>query len=205
MLKSVIIKLRRTAKKNQLLRNTWFFGRNVILSTKTIIPNFLYYLYNHLITHIPSHVVRRFYLKNIMGIKIGRKTFVHMGCIFYSNVKIGNNSVIGRQCHLLGDITIGDNVSITAQTYIFSASHDKDSPSFESYDRKVVIEDYVWVGARAMILPGVRLGKGSILGAASTATKNIPSYEVWVGSPAKKVNIRSKNLEYELNYFPYFQ
>ena len=106
---------------------------------------------------------------------------------------------------MLGDITIKDNVSITAQTYIFTASHYKDSPSFEGYSLPVVIEDYAWIGARAMVLPGIRIGKGAILGAASTATKNIPDYMICVGTPAKQVSIRSDILGYKLVYLPYFQ
>jgi maltose O-acetyltransferase len=125
--------------------------------------------------------------------------------MFYENIKIGDNSVIGRNCHLLGNITIKNNVSITADTYIFSSSHYKDSPIFEAYTRPVIIEDYAWIGARAMILPGLIIGKGAILGAASTATKNIPDYEVHTGAPAKKVAVRSEKLSYNLNYFPYFQ
>jgi acetyltransferase-like isoleucine patch superfamily enzyme len=172
---------------------------------KTIPQAFIFYLFNYWLTFLPIYWVRKFYLQKMMGIKIGKQSFIHMGCIFYTNVKIGNNSVIGRQCHLLGDITIKDNVSITAQTYIFASSHYKDSPIFETYCSPVVIEDYAWVGARAMILPGVRIGKGAILGAASTATKSIADYSISVGSPAKHVGNRSQKLDYNLVYFPYFQ
>lgn len=172
---------------------------------RAIFYGFWFYLFNYGLTFFPNHSLRKFYLKNVMGIKIGNDTFIHMGCIFYPNVKIGNNSVIGRQCHLLGNITIKDNVSITAQTYIFSSSHYKDSPIFEAYTKPIVIEDYVWIGARAMVLPGVRIGKGAILGAASTATKNIEEYAVCVGSPAKQIGKRTEILSYELKYVPYFQ
>jgi len=167
--------------------------------------SFIFYIFNYWLTFLPIYWVRKIYLKNLMGTKIGKNSFIHMGCIFYSNVIIGKNSVIGRQCHLLGNIIIKDNVSITAQTYIFSSSHLKDSPTFEAYTKPVVIEDYVWIGARAMILPGIKLGKGAVLGAASTATKDIADYSVCVGSPAKKIGKRSEMLDYKLLYFPYFQ
>jgi acetyltransferase-like isoleucine patch superfamily enzyme len=166
---------------------------------------FLYYFYNYWLSRFPWHGFRVTYLRRVLGFEIGPMTFIHMGCLFYGKIKIGRNSVIGRECHLLGDITIGNNVSITAQTYIFSATHFKDSPDFSAHSVPVVIEDYVWTGARAMILPGVRIGKGAILGAASVATKNIPEFSVAVGSPARSVSQRSRDLTYELNYFPYFE
>lgn len=173
----------------------WVVARSLIL-----------YFYNHWITFFPVFLVRKFYLKYIVGVLVGDQSFIHMGCVFYPNsIVIGNNSVIGRGCHLLGDIIIKDNVSITAQSYIFSASHHKNSASFEYYSAPVVIEDFAWIGARAMILPGVKIGKGAVLGAASTATKNIPDYAIFVGVPAKQVGERSRELDYRLVYSPYFQ
>jgi acetyltransferase-like isoleucine patch superfamily enzyme len=167
--------------------------------------SFAWYLYNYILTNCPWHGLRVFYLRRVLGIPIGERSFVHMGCLFYAGVSIGRNCVVGRECHLLGDITIGSNVSITAQTYIFSATHDKDSPDFSAYSKPVVIEDFVWIGARAMILPGVHIGKGAILGAASTATRDIGAYRIWVGAPAREIGRRSEDLRYQLNHFPYFQ
>lgn len=144
-----------------------------------------------------------------MGVRIGKGSFVHMGCFFEGNkIQIGQNSVIGRNCYLggsVGKLTIKDNVSITAQTYIFCSSHAKDSPHFESTYSDVTIEDRAWIGARAMILPGVHIGKGAVLGAQSTATKNIPDFSVFAGSPAKNIGTRNRNLSYTLRYHPIFQ
>ena len=165
----------------------------------------IYYVFNYWMTYFPVHFIRIFYLRRLMGIRVGEKSFIHMGCVFYENVSIGRNSVIGRSCHLLGNITIKDNVSITAQSYIFSSSHYKDSPVFEAYTKPVVIESYAWIGARAMILPGVTIGTGAVLGANSTATRSIPDYAVYAGVPAKEIGVRSRDLRYKLSYSPYFQ
>jgi len=172
---------------------------------KHFFPSLKFYFFNGLLTFFPNHHIRVFYLKNIMGIKIGKLCFIHMGARFEGNISIGNNSVIGRNCVLLGDITIKNNVSITAETYIFTLSHMINSPTFATFNKSVIIEDYAWIGARAMILPGVRIGKGAVLGAASTATKDIPDYSIFAGAPAKEIGMRSELLEYTLVYFPFFQ
>jgi maltose O-acetyltransferase len=168
-----------------------------------------YYLYNHWLTYFPSYRIRNWYLRHILGISIGKDSFIHIGCFFEGNTTfIGNNTVIGRNCYLGSSgavLTIKNNISITAQTYIFCSSHLVNSPIFEAYAKDVIIEDYVWIGARAMILPGVRIGTGSVLGAASTVTKDIPDYSIYAGTPAKKIGERTKELSYTLRYFPCFQ
>jgi acetyltransferase-like isoleucine patch superfamily enzyme len=164
-----------------------------------------FYIYNNLLTHVPNHVLRLLYLKYVLRVNIGQSCFIHMGCRFEGNISIGNNSVVGRCCVLLGDITIRNNVSITAETYIFTSTHIADSVTFEASYNPVVIEDYAWIGARAMILPGVVIGRGAILGAASTATKSIPEYSIFAGTPAKEVGRRSKSINYTLIYSPFFQ
>lgn len=174
---------------------------------KSYINGFRYYLFNHCLTYFPNYRLRMFYLRHVLGISIGKGSFIHMGCFFDGNkIRIGNNTVIGRNCFFGdGKLTIKNNVSITAQAYIFGATHLKDSPIFDGIYRDVTIEDRAWIGARAMILPGVHIGKGSVLGAQSTATKNIPDFTVYAGTPAKKIGVRKRNLSYTLRYHPPFQ
>lgn len=164
-----------------------------------------FYIFNDLVTKLPIHFLRMVYLKKIIGVKIGDSCFIHMGVRFEGNIEMGNNTVIGRNCILKGDITIKNNVSITAETYIFTSSHIVNSPDFSCFYKNVIIEDYAWIGARATILPGVRIGKGAVLGATSTATKDIPDYAIFAGIPAKQIGVRSTLLNYKLEYFPFFQ
>ena len=112
---------------------------------------------------------------------------------------------VGTRCHIVGPLLVGDNVAIIAHTYIFGTSHYKDSPTFEPFERRVVIDSYAWLGARSMVLPGCHIGEGAILGAASVATKDLPPCSVAVGSPARVVAKRSSQLEYNLSeYNPFF-
>ena len=199
------IKKRRSVALIRCLANPHTVVLTFYFRVGDFLTSFRSYLYNNCITNFPSNSIRIFYLKRFLGIKIGKFNFIHMGCRFEGKIIIGNNNVLGRNCTLIGDITIKDNVSITAETYIFTASHIVDDPDFRCFYKPVVIEDYAWIGARAMILPGVKIGKGAILGAASTATKDIPDFHVFAGTPAKKIGERNVNLTYRLKYFPFFQ
>jgi acetyltransferase-like isoleucine patch superfamily enzyme len=181
---------------------------NFLLGIKNILRAFSFYAYNSFFTKFPSYTIRTFYLRRIIGISIGKNTSIHMGCFFAGkNIIIGNNTVIARCCHLdgrVGLIKIMNNVSIAPETCIISLTHLTNSPTFETVAKEVIIEDYVWIGTRAMILPGVTMGKGSVLGAGSIATKDLAPYSIQAGIPAKEIGKRNENLNYSLNYFPYF-
>jgi len=131
-----------------------------------------------------------------------------MGCFFTgNNIKIGSNTVIARNCYFdgrAGLIDIKNNVSIAPEVCIITMSHQVNSPDFDTIVKPVLIEDYVWVGTRAMIMPGVIAGQGCVLAAASVVTKSVDPYTVVAGSPAKKIGERTKDLNYSLNYFPFF-
>lgn len=171
---------------------------------REILIHLRFYLYNHLVTHVPNSMLRRIYLRSVLGFRIDKSAFIHMGSFFSGRISIGRNSVIGRKCTLLGEITIGDNVSITAETYIFTSSHDVNSPSFDCHYRPVTLKNRSWTGARAMIMPGVTLGEGAVLGAMSVATKTIPDFSIFVGAPAKEIGKRNPDIHYEIRYDPYF-
>jgi maltose O-acetyltransferase len=128
-----------------------------------------------------------------------------MGARFSGTIKIGDNSIIGRNCILIGNITIKNNVSITAETYIFTTSHIINSPTFACFYKEVIIDDYAWIGARAMILPGIKIGRGSVVGAASTVTKDVPDNSIVAGAPAREIGKRTLIPEYTLMYSPFFQ
>lgn len=190
-------------KLKSLINFIYFYTR--ISNLKRIAFAFKFYIYNNIVTFFPSHLIRIFILRYLLKMKIGKKTFIHMGCRFEGNIEIGDNSVIGRKCILLGNIKIGNNVSITAECYFFSMSHFADDSFFKTFDKEILINDYCWIGARAMVLPGVVMYEGAILGANSVATKKIDSFEIHVGCPAKRVKDRNPVLKYKLDYSPFFQ
>ncbi len=107
------------------------------------------------------------------------------------NIEVGNNVVINSFCHFWGEggIKIGDNVMIASHCAITSVTHSKTTKLFNetSVFGDIIIGNNVWIGAHAVILPGVRVGNNSIIGAGSVVTKNVDDNSIFVGVPAKKI------------------
>ena len=105
-------------------------------------------------------------------LKIGRSTFTsNIKILAHDDITIGDNCIFGWECQIFS----GDGHPIYQEESIIN----KDVP--------VVIEDNVWVGSRALILKGVRVGKGSIVAAGAVVTKNVPPNCIVAGNPAKVV------------------
>jgi acetyltransferase-like isoleucine patch superfamily enzyme len=166
-----------------------------------------YYTREYLIAAVglaPSHTLRMFFYKHVFRMTIGPQTSIHRGCRFYNprSVKIGSHTIISNDVLLDGraQLLIGDNVGIAEGVAIFSLQHDLDDPLLGNRGGCVKIEDYAFIGSRAIILPGVVLGRGAAVGAGSIVTKSVEPYAVVVGAPARFVRYRSKDLQYQLNY-----
>lgn len=166
-----------------------------------------FYLYNAAITQIPSYDLRRWYLVKVLGYELHSTTSVHIGCFFTgSKLKVGANSVINRNCYLdcRTDLIIGSNVSISPECYLMTAGHDPQSPLFSGKNRAVFINDYAWLGARVIILPGVTMGAGAVAAAGSIVTKSVDEFSIVGGNPARFIKSRNRNLSYKLDWFPFF-
>ena len=110
---------------------------------------------------------------------------------------IGNNTRFNYNCHIgcCNKIIIGNNVLIGSNVLIIDHQHgnlsSRQDISAPPENRElissgpVIIEDNVWIGENVCILPGVKIGKNSVVGASSVVTKNIPEYSIAVGNPAK--------------------
>lgn len=176
-----------------------------------IYKGFCYFLANGLFMKQPSYWLRHLFLKKCLNMSIGKDSSIHYGCFiaggeFGANISIGNNSVINRFVYLDGrfNLKIGNNVNISHYTLIQTLTHDPQSPDFKGVPGPVILEDHVWVGARAMILPGVTIGEGAVVGAGAIVTKSIAPYEIVAGCPAKVIGKRSRDLKYKTKYFPLF-
>jgi acetyltransferase-like isoleucine patch superfamily enzyme len=193
--------------KIKLFKNVPSLGRLKYKVGRFIIAS-KFYFFNSFATNFPCYRFRNFYLKNVLKIKIGNNTSIHMGCFFAgNNIEIGNNTVVNRKCYFdgrNGKIHIKNNVSISPGCYFLTDSHSKDSPQFSHIFSDIVLNDYAWIGVKAILLPNVNIGIGAVLGAGSVATKDIPDHKVYAGVPASFVSDRNNDLQYTLKYFPYF-
>ncbi len=119
---------------------------------------------------------------------------------------LGNNVHIGpgAMVDATGGVGIGDGTVIAPEVWIYSRTHNfNESVEALPFDnvvlaKEVQIGKYVWIGARAIILPGVRIGDGAIIGAGAVVAKNIPDCAVAVGNPAQVVKYRDKSRFSEL-------
>ncbi len=163
----------------------------------------------HLVGTIPIHTIRNaMYI--LAGIKIGFGSTIHTGARFYfpSNISIGKDTLIGEGAVLDGrdKLIIGNHVDIASEVMIYNAYHDLKHAHFNAIMKPVTIEDYVFIGPRAIILPGVTIGKGAVVGAGAVVTKDVPALTMVGGVPAAKIGMRDeKSLGYKLGRADWFR
>lgn len=133
---------------------------------------------------------RYYCAKNIVE-QIGTNVNIEPGAILQESVIIGSNTNIGINCVMSNDVTISSEVMMGQDCLIYTNNHkfDKENLWYDGYTetKPVLIEEYTWIGARCIILPGVTIGKGSTVGAGSVVTKSIPPYSIAAGNPAKVI------------------
>lgn len=159
--------------------------------------------------HIPSHHIRRFFYR-LGGMKIGKGSTIHAGATLYDsrNIRLGSDTIIGENAVLDGRarLSIGSHVDIASDVMIYNAEHDVMSSDFHAIRAEVVIEDYVFIGPRAIILPGVHIGKGAVVGAGAVVTKDVLEKSIVGGVPAKEIKKRNvKDLSYRLGRAAWFR
>lgn len=188
----------------------------VLIRIKTIYLELVTGLLWWLVGYIPSHHFRRFFYK-LSGMKIGSKSTIHMGARIYypSGIEIGEDTLIGEKATLdgrkqlknsKGGLKIGNHVDIASDVMIWTSQHDIHSENMQTIEEKVEIGDYVFIGPRSIIMPGVTIGKGAIVAGGSVVTKNVEAMKIVAGVPAKEIAERqSKNLNYKLGRPRLFQ
>ena len=143
----------------------------------------------------PSSGLKTFFLR-LFGAKIGKGVVFKpsINVKYPWNLEVGSYSWIGENTWMdcLAPIKIGNNCCVSQGAYLLTGNHNYKKVTFDLILKEIILEDGVWVGARALICPGVRLGTHSIISAGSVVDKDTESYTIYKGNPA--ISIRERNI-----------
>lgn len=161
------------------------------------IKGFIIYFVNALNNILPGSrffSIKRFLYRKA-GVVIGENVRL-MDCKIMKKgrVVIGRNTFIGSQSVITGgvsDVIIGDYCDISSYVRITTGTHEIDVEGVrvagKGLSKRVLIGDGVWIGMGVIILPGVKIGKKTVIGAGSVVVHDIPAYTVAVGVPCKPI------------------
>lgn len=161
------------------------------------------------ISLIPLHFIR-VSCYQLCGVKVAPHTHFHIGTNFYNpgGIEVGMGTIIGKGAFLDGrdKLKIGNHVDIASEVMIYNSEHDLESEDFAPVDGPVEIGDYVFIGPRAIILPGVKIGKGAVVAAGAVVTKDVDEFAIVGGVPARVIGARTnKDPHYKLGRARLFQ
>ena len=138
-------------------------------------------------------------------ITIGRKSYGEINVEFFNN--LDEKLIIGNFVSIANNVTFitgGEHTTSIFSTYPLYSKYIVNTPEIDAKTKgKIIVEDDVWIGYGAIILSGVRIGKGAIIGAGSVVTKDVEAFTLTAGNPAKKIKKRfdkdSENIVLQLN------
>ena len=108
------------------------------------------------------------------------------------NLTMKHRACLGEHtnAYSLGKIDIREGATIAQEAYLCTGTHDFNDPSLQLITKPITVGKNAFIGARAMILPGVSIGNQAIVGAMSVLSKDVPDYQIVAGNPAKKIGER---------------
>lgn len=135
---------------------------------------------------------------NKKGCKIHKSVTISPNVRIKGKVEIGKGSSIAQNCSIAGEnkgVFIGENVMIAPNVIIVAFNHGFDNLEVPMVNQNnneaaIIIEDNVWIASNCTISMGIKIGKGSIIGANSFVNKNVPEYSIVGGVPAKLIKTR---------------
>jgi putative colanic acid biosynthesis acetyltransferase WcaF len=145
-------------------------------------------------TPAPLYFWRTFIVR-LFGGAIGKGVHIYPTCKIWAPwlLEMQDFSCLGPGVEVYnpGGCTIGKHAIISQDAYLCGATHDFNSENFTHIKKKITVGDYVWVCAKAIVLPGVCCGEGAVLGAAALATKDLEPWSVYAGNPAQFIKKRT--------------
>ena len=133
-------------------------------------------------------------LLRVFGAKIGKGVHIKPGLRvkFPWYLEVGDHSWLGEDLWIdnLADVKIEAHCCLSQGVYLCTGNHDWSSVNMRLFRRPITCRRGCWIGAKAMLCPGVVVGAGAIVSAGSVVTGNIPEMEVHAGNPAQFVSFR---------------
>jgi len=145
---------------------------------------------------VPSATIRSCVLRFGFGMQLHPAAHIYMlrDVRDARQIQVGAGTIIGSGCILDGrrGIKIGKSVNFSSEACVWTLQHDPQSPSFDIAGGPVEIRDHAWISMRAIILPGVTIGKGAVVAAGAVVTKDVDDWTIVGGVPAKKIGARNQ-------------
>lgn len=142
----------------------------------------------------PFNLWRLFVLR-CFGAKIDGLPFVHARARIQIpwNLHLAHRACLGDRANAysLGKIFLGEGCTIAQEAYLCTGTHDFASPALPLQTAAITVGEDAFIGARALVLPGVQIGERAIVGAGAVVTKDVPSGAIVAGTPAKVIGMRS--------------
>ena len=130
----------------------------------------------------------------IFGANLSGMPFIHSTARIQIpwNLTMKHRACLGERANAysLGKIEIQEGATVAQEAYLCTGTHDFNDPSLQLITKPITIGKNSFIGARAMILPGVSIGDQAIVGAMSVVSKDVPDHLIVVGNPAKKIGER---------------
>jgi putative colanic acid biosynthesis acetyltransferase WcaF len=141
----------------------------------------------------PFHAWRRFLLRRF-GARLGRNARVFSSARIWApwNLRMGDHSTIGPyvDCYCVAPVCIGSQSVISQYCFLCTASHDFEKPRRPLRAIPITIGGQVWLAADVFVGPGVAIGEGTVVGARSSVFRDLPSWRICIGTPARPVRER---------------
>lgn len=143
----------------------------------------------------PFHGWRRLLLR-AFGAKLGLHTHIYPRARIWApwNLTCDEYSCIGDGAIIYNpkQVFLGARSIVSQDAYICGATHDYNDPAFPLVSAPIALKPYSWVCARATVQPGVTLEEGAVLALGAVATRDLESWTVYGGVPARKIKTRAR-------------
>lgn len=156
----------------------------------------LWFLTNSVVlnTYLPIPIRFKLAILRLFGARIGAGVIIKpaVNIKYPWLLKVGNHVWIGEQVWIdnLSEVVIGNNVCISQGAMLLTGNHDYRRSSFDLTARPITLDDGVWIGAKAVVCPGVRCQSHAVLSVNSVATRSLNPFVVYQGNPAVPVRQR---------------